>query len=107
MKRDHHAEYVQERMKRSGRYRRAYARYGRQIDLAMLVYQMREAAGLTQAELAERAGTTQSVIARLEDAEYTAHSLKTIEKIAAVCGVTLTLHAQKKQPKMELEVSLA
>ena len=105
-RRDQHAEFVQERMKRSGRYHRAYARYNRQVDLAMLVHQMREAAGLTQVELAERAGTTQSAIARLEDAEYTAHSLQTIEKIAAACGVALTLHAQKK-PKLELEVTLA
>lgn len=105
MKRDQHSEFVQERMKKSARYRRAYARYSRQIDLAMLVREMREAAGLTQAELAQRAGTTQSAIARLEDAEYTAHSLQTIEKIAQVCGVELKLHAHKK-PKLELEVSL-
>jgi ribosome-binding protein aMBF1 (putative translation factor) len=106
MKRNEHREYVQERMKKSARFRRAYARYGRQIDLAMLVHEMREAAGLTQAELAERAGTTQSAIARLEDAEYTAHSLQTIEKIAEACGVSLTLRAAKKR-KLELEVSLA
>jgi transcriptional regulator with XRE-family HTH domain len=93
-------------MRKSGRYRRAYARYNRQVDLAMLVHEMREVAGLTQVELAERAGTTQSVIARLEDAEYTAHSLQTIEKLAAACGVTLTLHARKKR-KLELDVSLA
>lgn len=106
MKRDQHAEFVQERMKRSGRYRRAYAKHGRRLDLALLVLRMRETAGLTQAELAERAGTTQSAIARLEDAEYTAHSLQTIEKIAEACGVSLTLRAAKKA-KLELEVSLA
>lgn len=105
MKQDQHAQFVQERMKRSARYRRAYARHGRRIDLAMLVREMREAASMSQTELAERAGTTQSAIARLEDAEYTAHSLQTIEKIAAACGVELKLHAQKK-PKLELEVSL-
>ena len=106
MKRDHHAEYVQERMKRSARFRRAYQRSLRQVDLAILVNQMREAAGMSQAELAKRISTSQPVIARLEDADYTAHSLKTIEKIAEACGVTLTLHAAKK-PKLELEVSLA
>ncbi len=105
MKRDQHAEFVEERAKRSTRYRRAYARHGRRIDLAMLVREMRDAAGLSQTELAERAGTTQSAIARLEDAEYAAHSLQTIEKIAEACGVQLKLHAQKR-PKLELEVSL-
>lgn len=105
MKRDQHAEFVQQRAKRSARYRRAYARHGRRIDLAMLIREMRDAAGFSQAELAQRAGTTQSAIARLEDAEYTAHSLQTIENIATACGVELKLHAQKK-PKLELEVSL-
>jgi len=50
-------------------------------------------------------GTTQSAIARLEDAEYTAHSLETIEKIAAACGVALKLQAQKK-PGLAFEVYL-
>jgi transcriptional regulator with XRE-family HTH domain len=66
---------------------------------------MREDAGLTQTELAKRAGTTQSVIARLEDAEYTGHSLAMLERIALACGVALRLHAEKK-PHFEREVAL-
>jgi len=105
MKQDQHGEYVRERMKRGDGFRRAYARYGRQIDLAILVAQMREAAGFSQAELAKRIGTAQPVIARMENADYTGHSLKMLEKIADACGVELKLRAQKK-PKLELEVSL-
>ena len=105
MKQDRHRQIVEERMRRSPRFRRAFARSLRQIDLAMLVREMRQAAGLSQEELAKRARTTQSVIARLEDAEYTGHSLKTLEKIASACGVELKLRALKK-PKLKLEVSL-
>lgn len=105
MKTDQHAKYVAERMRRSGRFRRAYGRYERQVDLAMMVYQMRQAAGLSQAELARRIGTTQSAIARIEDAEYTGHSLKLLEKIASACGVTLELRAHRKS-KLNLEVRL-
>jgi predicted transcriptional regulator len=36
----------------------------------MLVREMRDQSDLTQLELARRIGSTQSVIARLEDAEY-------------------------------------
>ncbi len=36
------------------------------------------------------------MIARLEDAEYTGHSLAMLERIVAVCGVALKLHAEKK-----------
>jgi hypothetical protein len=45
------------------------------------------------------------VIARLEDAEYTGHSLPLLERIAAVCGVNLRLHAHKK-PNFDREVAL-
>ena len=51
---------------------------------------------MTQTELAKKVGTTQFVIARLEDAEYTGHSLTMLERIAAVCGVGLKLHAEQK-----------
>jgi transcriptional regulator with XRE-family HTH domain len=66
---------------------------------------MREDAGLTQAELARKVGTTQSVLARLEDAEYTGYSLTMLERFATACGVALTLHAEKK-PNLDREVAL-
>jgi transcriptional regulator with XRE-family HTH domain len=43
-------------------------------------------AGLTQQTLAERVGTTASVISRLKDADYTGHSLATLRRIAAALG---------------------
>jgi ribosome-binding protein aMBF1 (putative translation factor) len=105
MKRDRHSEIVEKRIRKSATYRKSFARTLHQIDLALLVREMREDAGLTQTELAKRAGTTQSVIARLEDAEYTGHSLATLERIALACGVALRLHAEKK-PHFEREVAL-
>ena len=105
MKRDHHAEVVEERARRRPSYRKTFARTLDQIDLALLVREMRDQAGLTQTELARKAGTTQSVIARLEDAEYSGHSLSMLERIAAACGVALKLHAERK-PDFEREVVL-
>ncbi len=105
MKRDHHTEAVQTRARRSARYRRAYVRNLKRVDLALLVREMREAAALTQAELASRAATTQSVIARLEDAEYAGQSLSMLERIAAACKVSLKLRAEKK-PAFDREVAL-
>jgi len=61
--------------------------------------------GTRQTELAKKAGTTQSVIARLEDAEYAGHSLTMLERIAAACGVALKLRAEKK-PDFDREVEL-
>jgi ribosome-binding protein aMBF1 (putative translation factor) len=105
MKRNRHSEIVEQRARKSTTYRKTFRRTLQQIDLALLVREMREDAELTQAELAKKVGTTQSVIARLEDAEYTGHSLTMLERIAAVCGVALKLHAEKK-PNFDREVAL-
>ena len=48
------------------------------------IYAARIAAELTQTQLARLAGTTQSVISRLEDGDYDKHSLAMLERIAAV-----------------------
>ena len=105
VKRDRHAEFVEQRARRSATYRKTFERTLHQIDLALLVREMREDSGLTQTELARKVGTTQSVIARLEDAQYTGHSLAMLERIATACGVALKLHAEKK-PNFDREVAL-
>jgi ribosome-binding protein aMBF1 (putative translation factor) len=106
MKTNRHEQFVAGRSRRSARYRSTFRKTLQQIDLAMLVREMRENAGLTQAELAKRVGTKQSVIARLENAEYTGQSLAMLERIASACGVKLRLHAEKK-PHFDREVALA
>jgi ribosome-binding protein aMBF1 (putative translation factor) len=105
MKRDKHTEFTGRRARKSAGYRKVFDRTLQQIDLALLVREMRENAGLTQAELARKVGTTQSAIARLEDAEYAGHSLSVLERIAAACGVGLKLHAEKK-PHFDREIAL-
>ena len=97
VKRDKHSEIVEQRARKSASYRKTFGRTLHQIDLALLVREMREDAGLTQTELAKKVGTTQSVIARLEDAEYAGHSLTMLERIATACGMALKLHAEKSQ----------
>lgn len=54
--------------------------------VAGMIYDERQAAGLTQAQLAELIGTKQSVIARLEDADYEGHSLSMLRRIAEALG---------------------
>ena len=105
MRTDRHANIIRERMARSPKYRRVFQETQRQIDLAVLVREMRESASLTQKQLADRIDTTQSVIARLEDAEYTGHSLPLLKRIAAACNVDLKLCASG--PGIALDVPLA
>ena len=53
------------------------------LRMAKNIYELRTKAGLSQAELAKRIGTTQSVISRLEDADYEGHSLPMLQRVAA------------------------
>lgn len=53
-----------------------------------LVREARRRAALTQRELAERAGTTQSAIARLESGR-TSPSLEQVERLLRLCGFQL------------------
>lgn len=50
--------------------------------VAQLIHDLRRDAGFTQTQLAKLIGTTQSVISRLEDADYDGHSLSMLERIA-------------------------
>jgi predicted transcriptional regulator len=53
------------------------------LDIARKIYELRTKAGLSQAELARKVRTTQSVISRLEDADYEGHSLAMLRRIAS------------------------
>ncbi len=66
--------------------------------IAGQIYELRTQAGLSQAELARLVGTTQSVISRLEDADYNGHSLNMLRRIAEAlnCRVEVRLVAKGK-----------
>lgn len=51
-------------------------------EIASQIYNLRVQTGLSQKEFAKAVGTTQSVISRLEDADYKGHSLKMLWRIA-------------------------
>ncbi len=51
--------------------------------IAQELYSLRAKSGLTQRQLARLVGTTPSVISRLENADYSGHSLNMLQRIAA------------------------
>lgn len=53
------------------------------LDIAQVIYTLRAEAGLSQKQLADLVGTTQSVISRLEDSDYNGHSLAMLTRIGA------------------------
>lgn len=60
-------------------------------EVAHTIYELRKGAGLSQKELAELVGTRQSVISRLEDADYGGHSLRMLNRIATALNRRLTV----------------
>lgn len=56
------------------------------LDTALAIIKARKEKNLTQAQLAQKAGTTQQAIARLESLTYRSYSLKTLEKLAKALG---------------------
>jgi ribosome-binding protein aMBF1 (putative translation factor) len=61
------------------------------IRLSAKIHKLRKEHGLTQEELAEKLGTTQSVIARMESESYTGHSIKMLRRLARALNVKLVI----------------
>ena len=64
---------------------RVHAAVARQIQA------LRTNRGMTQQQLADQVGTTQSAIARLEDADYEGHSLRMLRRIAEALDARLSV----------------
>ena len=65
-------------------------------QVARMIYQMRAESGMTQKQLADLIGTTQSVISRLEDADYEGQSLSMVSRIAEALERRLTVQLVAK-----------
>ena len=70
-------------------------------EVAQMIYELRNEVGLTQKDLAELTGTTQSVISRLEDTDYNGHSLSMLSKIAKALNQKLKLTMTDKGKENE------
>jgi len=66
-------------------------------EVARTIFELRQQAGLSQKELAERVQTTQSVISRLEDADYEGHSLSMLNRIATALNQHLQVVMRPKR----------
>lgn len=74
---------------------RVHAKVARQI------YDLRTRAGLTQRQLAEKVGTTQSAISRLEDADYEGHSLSMLRRVSEALGARIDVEFEREQLSVE------
>jgi predicted transcriptional regulator len=68
-----------------------FEKAGRAWDIAFQIYDLRKKAGFTQAQLAKLVGTKQSNIARIESADYTGYTFKTLEKVTKALKAKLEI----------------
>lgn len=78
----------------------ANVRAGVEQDLALgqLIYDLRTEAGLSQRELADRMGTTQSVISRLEEGGGARNRIDTLARVASALDRHLVVSFPRKVP---------
>lgn len=70
-------------------------------EIARQITDLRTASGLTQRQLADKIGTTQSVVSRLEDAEYEGHSLSMLTRIAQALDQKVKVMLEPANPDIE------
>ena len=79
---------LRDRRMKSPAARAAYEQAHAAYEVGRMVHELREARGLSQRELAERMGTTQSVVGRLE-AGGSRPTIVTLERVAHALGLRL------------------
>ena len=91
--------YLEEQMKDPD-FARRYQKAGEAWEVALQLAALRKKAGLSQKELAQRVGTSQQQISRLESTSYEGHSLSMLRRVAEVLGATVHIDIQlSKHPK--------
>ncbi len=90
-----HGRYIRNKSRRL----KSLQRERQKAHIAAQIYQLRNKEGLSQRQLADLIGTTQSVISRLEDADYSGHSIQTLRRIADVlhCELQVSLVPYKRR----------
>ena len=86
---------MHERWMMEPKYREEYEALEEQFALAGSVIEARSRAGLTQQELANKMGTTQPVVARLESGR-TRPSMRTLERVARATGTRLLIRFESR-----------
>jgi transcriptional regulator with XRE-family HTH domain len=82
-----------------------FKKAGEAWDIALKLAALRKESGLSQKELAQRVGTTQQQISRLESPSYEGHSLSMLRRVAGFLGATV--HVELKREKHQKRLGVA
>src|SRR3989304_923749 len=91
-------EYIAEQMK-NPQFKKAWEDLDPEFQVLKAMIKAREKTGISQAELARRVGTKQSVISRLERGAFSKATLETIKKMADALDMRLEIKLLLKRRK--------
>jgi len=74
-----------------------FRKVGEAWDVAIQLASLRKKSGLSQKALAQRVGTSQQQISRLESPSYEGHSLGMLRRVAEIFGATVYVEIQRKK----------
>lgn len=100
--RDFLAEMIEDYSAVDPEFPRLYERAVREGALLRMLAEKREAAGISQREVARRMGTSQPAVARLERGEIDP-KLSTLERFAAAIGQEIDWHLKAASPQPQEE----
>lgn len=86
-------KYLKEKLK-DPKFKQYYDEYGKQLEIAYTILQLRKKEGLSQAELAKKIGTKQSNVARIEAGEQNL-TTEMLQKIATALNRNLKIEFAK------------
>jgi DNA-binding XRE family transcriptional regulator len=89
--------YLEEHLK-DPEFAERFRKAGEAWDVALQIASLRQDAGLSQAELAKRVGTSQQQISRLESPSYEGHSLSMLRRVAEVLGASVKVKIYRQKP---------
>lgn len=90
MKKETSKTWIEKKLTKKS-FRKSFEKEVEKLSIGEQLTELRLKAGLTQAQVARKVGTTASAISRYENAEYDRYEYNTLKKIASACGAEMEL----------------
>jgi len=90
-------ETFREKQLKKAELKREYDALEKEFALAREIIELRKRQNLTQKQLADRIGTSQPAIARLESGSYQNLSLSFLRRVAEALGAIPEIHLKEKE----------
>ena len=106
MKKTNFDLYLEEQLKDPA-FAKRFGEAGEAWDVALQIAALREKAGLSQKDLAQKLKTSQQNISRLESPSYEGHSLNMLRRVAEMLGATVRVAIEPQDSRSPVRARVA